>query len=94
MNIQLLALLEERPDYPVPIEDRKIVRWFVEYLDHSSLWLLRWELSTSGEPVFLFTNEAQRFSFTLSEVKEHYRSMKSGVAMDWESIPFEYISKA
>ncbi len=94
MNRQLLELLEQRSDYPIPIEDRKLVEWFVEYLDHSSLWLLRWEQSDSGEPVFIFTNEAQRFRFSVSEMKAHYASMKSGVAMDWESIPFEYISKS
>ena len=93
MNQQLLELLEQKSDYPVTGEDRKIVRWFCEYLDHNSLWLLRWEQSVSGEPLFLFTNEAQRFSFLLSQIKEHYRSMKSGIALDWEAIPFEYISK-
>ena len=91
MNRQLLEILTQREDYPVAEADRKIVEWFVEYLDHNSLWLLRFEIGE--DPVFLFTNEAQRYRFSLSQIKEYYHAMKSGIAMDWEQIPFEYISK-
>ncbi len=91
MNRQLLEILTQRDDYPVPKDDQRIVEWFVEYLDHNSLWLLRYDLAS--DPIFIFTNEAQRFTFTLSQMKEYYHQMKSGKPMDWESIPFEYISK-
>ena len=91
MNQQLLDILEQRDDYTLAAADRKIVRWFVEYLDHNSLWLLGFE-PASG-PLFTFTNEAQRYKFTLDEIKAYYVGMKSGTAMDWETVPFEYITK-
>src|SRR5689334_19167131 len=90
MNHQLLAIIAERPDYSIIGEDKKIVEFFVEYMDHNSLWLLRYE--AGDDPVFVFTNDAQHFTFTLSEIRQYYKNMKSGIPMDWESIPFEYIS--
>ena len=71
-------------------EDKKIVDFFVEYMDHNSLWLLRYE--AGGDPRFIFTNEAQHFTFTLTEIRRHYKNMKSGIALNWEEIPFEYVS--
>jgi hypothetical protein len=91
VNRQLLEILKQREDYPVSQIDQPIVEWFVEYLDHNSLWLLRYDLAS--DPIFIFTNEAQRFTFTLSQIKEYYHQLKSGKPMDWEHIPFEYISK-
>ena len=91
MNKQLLDILLQKNDVTLTGEDKHIVEFFVEYLDHSSLWLLGVE--HHSDSVFIFTNEAQRFRFSLAEIKEHYRKMKSGVALDWEKIPFEYTSK-
>ena len=91
MNHELLSIIAARADFTIGEEDKKIVDFFVEYLDHNSLWLLRYE--RADDPRFIFTNEAQRFTFTLSEMKMHYHNMKSGIPMDWEKIPFEYISK-
>lgn len=91
INHPLLAILAERPDFPVRGEDLKILDFFVEYMDHSSLKLLRYE--QDGETAFIFTNEAQRFRFTMSEIRKLYHDMKSGKPMDWENIPFEYITK-
>jgi len=91
MNHQLLAIIAERPDFTLVGEDRKIVEFFVEYMDHSSLYLLRYDVS--DDPTFIFTNEAQRFTFRFSEIKKLYRDMKSGIPMNWEETPFEYISK-
>ncbi|MEI8133515.1 MAG: hypothetical protein WCH46_00390 [bacterium] len=91
MNEQLLSIIAAKADYPVTKDDQSVVASFCEYMDHNSLWLLRCE--HSDDPKFIFTNDAQHFTFTLSEIKEHYRKMKSGIAMDWENIPFEYISK-
>lgn len=90
MNHQLLSILADHPDFTIMGEDRKIVEFFVEYMDHNSLWLLRFE--AEDDPRFIFTNEAQHFTFTLSEIRQHYKNMKSGIPMNWEKIPFTYVS--
>lgn len=91
MNSRILEALYLRPDFPISAEDRRILDWFAEYLDHGSLFLLRFE--PGDDPTFTFTNDAQHYHFRLSDVKEYYKQMKSGVAMDWENIPFEFITK-
>ena len=91
MNQELLSIITKKPDYRVKKEDQKIVEFFTEYMDHNSLWLLRYE--AGDDPRFIFTNDAQRYAFSLSEIKGHYQKMKSGIPMKWEEIPFEYISK-
>jgi hypothetical protein len=90
MNQQLLSIIAGRPDYTLTDKDKKIAEFFVEYMDHNSLWLLRYE--PGEDPRFVFTNDAQHFTFTLSEIRKHYTNMKSGIALKWEEIPFEYIS--
>jgi hypothetical protein len=92
MNQRLLSILAEQPDFPINGEDRKILEFFVEYLDHNSLWLLGYR--QTADPEFTFTNEAQHYKFTMSEIRNYYKGMKSGTPMDWETIPFEYISKS
>jgi len=91
MNHQLLSIIAERKDFTITGEDRKIVEFFVEYMDHGSLWLLRYEFDE--DPRFIFTNDAQHFTFTLSQIRQHYQNMKSGIPMNWEKIPFEYVSE-
>lgn len=91
MNHQLLEIIAARPDFKFGEEDRKILDFFVEYMDHSSLYLFRYD--AGNDPSFIFTNDAQHFTFTMTEIREHYNNMKSGVRMNWEEIPFEYISK-
>jgi len=91
MNQRLLSILVEKPDFPIMGDDRKILEFFVEYLDHNSLWLLGYE--QAEDTLFTFTNEAQRYTFRMSEIRTLYHAMKSGIPMDWENIPFEYISK-
>ncbi|MEP7235336.1 MAG: hypothetical protein ABI778_08580 [Ignavibacteriota bacterium] len=88
MNQQLLSIIAARPDYSVADDVHPIVEFFVEYMDHNSLWLLRYE--SGNDPRFIFTNDAQNFTFTLSQMQQHYKNMKSGIAMKWEEIPFEY----
>jgi hypothetical protein len=92
MNHELLSIIASKPDFTITGEDKKIVDFFVEYMDHNSLWLLRYE--SADNPRFVFTNEAQRFTFTLSEIRKLYKDMKSGIPVNWEEIPFEYISKS
>ena len=91
MNHQLLSIIAGREDYTVARDDKKIVEFFVEYMDHNSLWLLRYD--AGDDPKFIFTNEAQRYTFTLSEIKKLYHGMKSGLPMIWEETPFEYINQ-
>ena len=92
MNDRLLAILAERPDFNVSPDDKKILDFFVEYLDHGSLMMMAFE--PGPDPAFVFTNDAQRYRFTLSQIREYYRGMKSGTPMDWEQVPFEYISRS
>jgi hypothetical protein len=91
VNHELLAILAAKADYTITGADQKIVEFFTEYMDHNSLWLLRYE--HDADPRFIFTNEAQRFTFSLSQIRSYYHNMKSGIPMNWEEIPFEYISK-
>jgi hypothetical protein len=92
MNSRILEALYERPDFPIGPEDKKMLDWFSEYLDHGSLFLLRFE--PGDDPRFTFANDAQHYHFRLSDVRKYYTQMKSGIPMDWENIPFEYITKA
>jgi hypothetical protein len=91
VNQQLLAIIAERDDFNFSEEDRKILIFFVEYMDHSSLWLFSYEAADDAR--FIFTNEAQHFTFTMSEIRSYYYDMKSGTPMNWDDIPFEYITK-
>jgi hypothetical protein len=89
MNDRLLEILTHRPDFNVSAEDQKRLEFFVEYLDHGSLFMLGYE--PGPDPVFLFTNDAQHYRFPLSEIRGYVDGMKSGRPMPWEDIPFEYI---
>ena len=91
MNDRLVAILTERPDFNITGEDKKRLDFFAEYLDHGSLFLVGFE--PGNDPEFTFTNDAQRYRFRMSEIRELVIGMKSGRAMPWEEIPFEYINK-
>lgn len=91
MNRQLLDILATKDDFIIVGDDLLTLYAFVEYMDHNSLWLLSY--TKTDDPIFVFTNDAQRYTFTLSTIKQYYKNMKSGIAMDWDTIPFEYISK-
>jgi hypothetical protein len=88
MNDRLIEILSARPDFRLSGEDKKLLDFFAEYLDHGSLFLA--EFVPGENPTFIFTNEAQRFRFTMSEIREHVHSMKRGIPVDWEQMPFEY----
>ena len=91
MNDRLLEILSERPDFTIVGEDKKLLQFFVEYLDHGSLFMVGFEPGT--DPVFTFTNDAQRYHFHFSQIRTLALGMKSGVAMGWEEIPFEEINR-
>lgn len=91
MNDRLIEILTERPDFKLSGEEKKMLDFFAEYLDHGSLFLVGYE--PGSDPAFTFTNDAQRYRFALSEIKEYYQQMKSGIPMDWDTVPFEYIQK-
>ena len=86
MNDRLLAILSERDDFWVAPEDKKLLDFFVEYLDHGSLFLTGFE--PGDDPMFSFTNDAQKYSFRMSEIRGHVLDMKQGKPMEWEKIPF------
>jgi hypothetical protein len=87
MNDRLLEILSARPDFQISSEDKKLLDFFSEYLDHGSLFLSGFEPGMN--PVFLFTNEAQRYRFSISEIRELVLGMKQGKPLDWNAIPFE-----
>ena len=88
MNDRLIDILSARPDFLLSSEDKKLLDFFAEYLDHGSLFLA--EFVPGDNPTFIFTNEAQRFSFTMSEIRDLVHGMKRGTPVDWEHMPFEY----
>jgi hypothetical protein len=91
MNDLLLEILSARSDFSLSTEDKKLLDIFSEYLDRGSLFLSGFE---SGEkPVFIFTNEAQRYRFDMAAIREYVQNLKQGKAMDWESVPFEYVNR-
>jgi hypothetical protein len=87
MNDRLLEILSARPDFTVSIEDKKLLDFFAEYLDHGSLFLA--DFIPGNDPTFVFTNDAQRYRFSMSKIRELVLGMKHGKAVDWESIEFE-----
>jgi hypothetical protein len=104
MNDRLLEILSARTDFSLSPEDKKLLDIFVEYLDHGSLFLSGFEPSvddgssnkderSSNNPVFNFTNEAQHYRFSMSQIREHVLGLKQGRAMDWEGMPFEYVNR-
>lgn len=91
MNDRLLEILTERPDFNVTGSDRSMLKFFVDYLDHGSLFMVGFD--PGDDPEFTFTNDAQRYKFRLSEIRQYATNMKQGIAMDWDVVPFEFISK-
>lgn len=90
MNHRLLEILAERDDFTLSESDNKLLKFFVEYLDHGSLFMVGFE--PGEDPAFTFTNDAQRYTFRVSEIREYANNMKRGIAMDWDTVPFEYTS--
>jgi len=91
MNDRLLEILTAGPDFTLSEEDQKHLSVFSEYLDRGSLFLSGF--SPSDDPVFYFTNEAQRYSFSVSQIRGYVLGLKQGRAMDWESVPYELVSR-
>jgi hypothetical protein len=87
MNDRLIEILSARPDFTLSSEDKKLLDFFAEYLDHGSLFLANFEPGI--DPNFVFTNDAQRYRFSMNEIRELVQGMKRGTPMDWERIPFE-----
>ena len=91
MNDRLIEILTQRPDFTIAGEDKKRLDFFAEYLDHGSLFLTKFE--PGDDPVFVFSNDAQLYRFTMTQIRDYVIGMKSGKAMDWELVPFEYIER-
>jgi hypothetical protein len=87
MNDLLIEILSARQDFTLSSEDKKLLDFFAEYLDHGSLFLASFE--PGNDPCFIFTNDAQRYRFPMSKIREYVQDMKRGIAMDWERLPFE-----
>lgn len=91
MNDRLVEILSQRADFHITGEDKKRLDFFAEYLDHGSLFLVGFE--PGEDPEFTFTNDAQRYRFRMSEIREHVIGMKSGKPMPWEEIGYELINR-
>jgi hypothetical protein len=91
MNDRLVEILSQRADFNITGEDKKRLDFFSEYLDHGSLFLVGFE--PGEDPEFTFTNDAQRYRFRMSEIREHVIGMKSGKPLVWEEIEYELINK-
>ena len=87
VNDRLIEILSERPDFTLSVEDKKLLDFFAEYFDHGSLFLAGFE--PGSDPIFIFTNDAQRYRFAMSEIRGLVQGMKRGIAVDWERISFE-----
>jgi hypothetical protein len=92
MNDRLLEILSARPDFTITGSDKKALDVFVEYLDRGSLFMTGYE--ADDDPLFSFSNDAQIYKFKLSEIVGLVANMKQGIAIDWERVPFEYVTKA
>jgi hypothetical protein len=92
LNDRLLQILSERPDFTITGTDKKALEIFVEYLDRGSLFMTGCE--TGDDPLFAFSNDAQIYRFKLSEIVELVSKMKQGIAIDWERVPYEYVTRA
>ncbi len=88
MNDRLIEILATRPDFTIVGDDKKRLDFFAEYLDHGSLFLSGFE--PGADPAFVFTNDAQHYRFSMSEIRELVLGMKRGIPIDWETLPFEY----
>ncbi|HET6513033.1 MAG TPA: hypothetical protein VFH43_12635 [Candidatus Kapabacteria bacterium] len=91
MNDRLVEILTQRPDFNITGEDKKRLDFFAEYLDHGSLFMVGFE--PGEDPVFVFTNDAQRYRFSMSDIRKHVTGMKSGTPMPWEQIEYELINR-
>jgi hypothetical protein len=91
VNDRLLEILAARPDFNVTGQAKRALDVFCEYLDHGSLFMTGYE--AGDDPTFSFTNDAQIYRFRLSEIVAYVAGMKQGTPIDWEQVPFEYITK-
>ena len=91
MNDRLLEILSMRPDFTIAGSDKKALEVFVEYLDRGSLFMTGYE--AGDDPLFAFSNDAQLYKFRLSEIVVLVAQMKQGVPIDWEKVPYEYVTR-
>jgi hypothetical protein len=88
MNDRLIEILSEREDFTLSPSDKQSLDRFAEYLDRGSLFLFGFE--PVPDPIFIFTNDAQRYRFRMSEIRDYIAQLSRGEAIDWERVPFEY----
>ncbi len=92
MNDRLIEIISARTDFSLSSEDKKLLDFFAEYLDHGSLFLAAFE--PGDDPIFVFTNDAQHYRFSMSFIRELVIGMKHGKPVDWERLPFEMRKEA
>lgn len=89
MNEKILELFLSRPDLQLGEEDQLLLQKFFTYLDRNSLWLRFYE---PGEnPVFLVSDDTMRYRLSLSQIRTMWTELKSGKAIVWEELPYEYV---
>lgn len=90
MNERIFDIFLERGELKLTPDDITLLKKFFHYLDVNSLFLRSYEIG--DEPIFVISDDAIRYKFSLSEVKAMWLSLKSGKHIDWEKLPFEYVA--
>ncbi|HYF03980.1 MAG TPA: hypothetical protein VEC36_11420 [Patescibacteria group bacterium] len=90
MNERIFDIFLERGELKLTPEDITLLKKFFHYLDVNSLFLRSYEIA--AEPIFIISDDAIRYRFTLSEIKNMWDSMKGGNRIEWEKLPFEYVA--
>ena len=87
VNDRLIEILSERPDFTLSVEIKSCSISLRNISIYGSLFLAGFE--PGSDPIFIFTNDAQRYRFAMSEIRGLVQGMKRGIAVDWERISFE-----
>lgn len=90
MNEKILELFLSRPDLQLGEEDHILLYRFFTYLDRNSLWLRFYE--PGEDPVFLVSDDTMRYRLPLSQIRTMWSELKQGRSINWQEMPFEYVS--
>lgn len=92
MNERILEIFISTGHLLISGEDLQIAKKFFQYLDKNSLFLRFLEKNESGEYVFFVSDDSIRYSFSLTQVKDFWAELKAGKSIDWENLPFVWVS--
>lgn len=70
---------------PLNADQRQCLKAMCQYLGRSNLWPVRWQTGQGGLELY-FANEAERFAISLNELQSIWARLKSGQALDWDTL--------